>query len=149
MRTVITVQLTTHPPSSQVISLFLFLICRLVPSPRLRLEGGKVAYAGSGPLFDPPTTIAALFVGGAKGAALGARKSLCPFNFVTRKLTPLFLSTAIVSILYGGLNGQARGIVSLPLVLYQGSQVVLGQLAVAILKWWKGRIDRRVSSEAT
>lgn len=129
----------------QVISLLLFLVCRLVPSPRLRLKGRKVAYDGSGPLFETATTIACLFVGGAKGAALGARSSS---SVPLRQLgSSRFSCTAIVSILYGGLNGQARGIVSLPLVLYQGSQVVLGQLAVVILKWWKGRIDRREAGE--
>lgn len=48
--------------------------------------------------------------------------------------------TAIVAILYSGVPSQAGGIISLPIVLYQGSQIVLGQITVAILKAWHKRV---------
>ncbi|GAA5921470.1 hypothetical protein JCM1841_005472 [Sporobolomyces salmonicolor] len=115
-----------------VLSLFLFAVARLVPVPKIQLvrnadEKTRLASTGTGPLFDPETTIALLFCGAAKGAALGA---------------------PIVAIMYGGLPGSARGIVSLPLVLYQGSQVVLGQGTVAVLKAWHRRIKRRETADA-
>ncbi|GAA6008832.1 hypothetical protein JCM10207_001740 [Rhodosporidiobolus poonsookiae] len=103
-------------------TLFLFAVCRLIPFPTCHFSNGKLVKDGSGPLFDPEVTIATLFTGAAKGAALGA---------------------PIVSILYGGLDGEAQGIVSLPLVMYQGSQVVIGQVTVAVLKAWNQRIKRR------
>ncbi|GAA5865208.1 hypothetical protein JCM1840_003946 [Sporobolomyces johnsonii] len=117
-----------------VLSLFLFAIARLVPVPKVRLVRNtdekarpRLARTGTGPLFDPETTIALLFCGAAKGAALGA---------------------PIVAIMYGGLPGSAQGIVSLPVVLFQGSQVVLGQVTVAILKAWHRRVKRRETADA-
>lgn len=53
------------------------------------------------------------------------------------------LSSSIVQIMYGGLETQDAAIITLPLVLYQGSQVVLGQIAVAILKAWVNRLAKR------
>ncbi|GAA5851603.1 hypothetical protein JCM8547_001145 [Rhodosporidiobolus lusitaniae] len=108
-------------------SLFLFAICRLIPTPSCHIENRKLVRDGTGPMFEPPQTISALFTGAAKGAALGA---------------------PIVSLLYGGLDGEAQGIVSLPLVLYQGSQVVMGQITVAMLKSWAARQKRRAALAA-
>ncbi|GAA5820933.1 hypothetical protein JCM3770_002635 [Rhodotorula araucariae] len=108
-------------------SLFIFAVCRLIPFPGGLVTEHRREKAAVGPLLAPETTISALFCGGAKGAALGA---------------------PIVSILYGGLAPEARGIVSLPLVLYQGSQVALGQGAVAILRSWNERHKRRALAEA-
>ncbi|GAA5991637.1 hypothetical protein JCM11641_000205 [Rhodosporidiobolus odoratus] len=104
-----------------VFTLFLFAMCRLIPTPSCHVSQRKLVCGESGPMFSSDVTIAALFTGAAKGAALGA---------------------PIVSILYGGLEGEAKGIVSLPLVLFQGSQVVLGQVTVAILKKWNLRVKR-------
>lgn len=58
--------------------------------------------------------------------------------------------TAIVNILYGGLTPVATATVALPLVIYQGSQVALGQGTVAIMRWWKDRVDeqKQASSES-
>ncbi|GAA5899134.1 hypothetical protein JCM8208_003012 [Rhodotorula glutinis] len=99
-------------------SVVIFAVCRLVPVPQGKASRGSDGKRATGPLLSPDTTISALFCGGAKGAALGA---------------------PIVSILYGGLAPEAKGIVSLPLVLYQGSQVALGQGAVYILRQWNER----------
>ncbi|KAK4054185.1 LRR receptor-like serine/threonine-protein kinase RGI2 [Microbotryomycetes sp. JL201] len=79
-------------------SVLLFLLARKVPFKHRRRV--------SGPLFDTSTTIPLLFCAAAKGVALGG---------------------PIVSILYGGLTPVAAATVSLPLVIYQGSQVALGQ----------------------
>ncbi|GAA5857328.1 hypothetical protein JCM9279_000298 [Rhodotorula babjevae] len=103
-------------------SLVIFAVCRLVPVPQGKATRDADGKRALGPLLSPETTISALFCGGAKGAALGA---------------------PIVSILYGGLTPEARGIVSLPLVLYQGSQVALGQGAVYILRQWNERQKRK------
>ncbi|SCV69847.1 BQ2448_1241 [Microbotryum intermedium] len=73
-------------------------------------------------LFDPTTTIALIFLGSAKGVSLGG---------------------PIASILYGAESAQNQSLVKLPLVLYQGSQVALGQGLVVVLRAWKRRIDRR------
>ncbi|SCZ89658.1 BZ3500_MvSof-1268-A1-R1_Chr9g10530 [Microbotryum saponariae] len=73
-------------------------------------------------LFDPSTTIALIFLGSAKGVSLGG---------------------PIASILYGAESAEHQSLVKLPLVLYQGSQVALGQGLVVILRAWKRRIDRR------
>ncbi|GAA6032430.1 hypothetical protein JCM8097_008171 [Rhodosporidiobolus ruineniae] len=108
-------------------TLFLFAICRLITFPYFAVENRKLVKTGAGPLFSPEITISALFTGAAKGAALGA---------------------PIVSILYGGLDGEAQGIVGLPLVLYQGSQVVVGQVTVAVLKAWAVRKKRQAAVEA-
>ncbi|BGP48822.1 LRR receptor-like serine/threonine-protein kinase RGI2 [Rhodotorula kratochvilovae] len=108
-------------------SALLFAVCRLIPFPRGIVMENKRGKGEVGPLLAPETTISALFCGGAKGAALGA---------------------PIVSILYGGLAPEARGIVSLPLVLYQGTQVALGQGAVIVLRKWNERQKRRAKEEA-
>ncbi|GJN91063.1 hypothetical protein Rhopal_004078-T1 [Rhodotorula paludigena] len=105
---------------------FLFALCRYIPFPHIARRDGRFVRTGTGPLFSPETTISINFTGAAKGAALGA---------------------PIVSVLYGGLSGEARGIVSLPLVLYQGSQVVLGQATVSILRAWNER-KKREAAEA-
>ncbi|GAA6060023.1 hypothetical protein JCM10212_001020 [Sporobolomyces blumeae] len=112
-----------------VLSIFLFLLARHVPYPRrVKFDDDNLddratsSTREKGPLFDPETTIALLFCGAAKGAALGA---------------------PIVAILYGGFPPDARGIISLPIVLYQGSQIVLGQVTVAVLKAWHKRILSR------
>ncbi|GAA5837901.1 hypothetical protein JCM11251_004693 [Rhodosporidiobolus azoricus] len=110
-----------------IFSIFLFLVCRLVPTPKVHVENRKLIRDGKGPMFSPEHTISAMFTGAAKGAALGA---------------------PIVAVLYSGLDGEAQGIVSLPLVLYQGSQVVMGQITVAILKSWNKRVKRKEALEA-
>ncbi|GAA5897826.1 Rch1p [Sporobolomyces salmoneus] len=100
-----------------LLSVLLFLVARKIP------------FKGQ-PLFDGPTTIALLFCGAAKGAALGA---------------------PIVAILYSGLPPEDGATISLPIVLYQGSQIVLGQITVAILKAWHRRVkaddERRMQGE--
>lgn len=142
-----------------------------MPVPQGRATRGPDGKRAVGPLLSPETTISALFCGGAKGAALGARASSSPFppsssrrTFLTPSPPPSSSprsSTAIVSVLYGGFTPEARGIVSLPLVLYQvrssrcasssaahvtdpprrlqGSQVALGQGAVYFLRQWNER----------
>ncbi|GAA5893306.1 hypothetical protein JCM6882_008000 [Rhodosporidiobolus microsporus] len=110
-----------------IFSLFLFAVCRLIPTPKCHIENRKLVKDGTGPMFTPELTISAMFTGAAKGAALGA---------------------PIVAVLYSGLDGEAQGIVSLPLVLFQGSQVVMGQITVAVLKSWNTRIKRRAALEA-
>lgn len=45
-----------------------------------------------------------------------------------------------MNILYNGLPALEAGIITIPLVLYQGSQVVLGQVVVAIMKAWMRRV---------
>ncbi|GAA5931466.1 hypothetical protein JCM3775_006862 [Rhodotorula graminis] len=119
---IVTVNLGLH----LLFSVVIFAVCRLVPVPQGKATRGLDGKRAVGPLLSPETTISALFCGGAKGAALGA---------------------PIVSILYGGLTPEARGIVSLPLVLYQGSQVALGQGAVYILRRWNER-QKLVAREA-
>ena len=52
-----------------LLSALLFGVARRIPFGRRRLEDGCIE-----PLFDAPTTIALLFCGAAKGAALGARE---------------------------------------------------------------------------
>ncbi|KAM0789530.1 hypothetical protein ACM66B_000345 [Microbotryomycetes sp. NB124-2] len=95
-------------------SILLFLLARKIPF--------KHRKAPIGPLFDSSTTIPLLFCAAAKGVALGG---------------------PIVNILYGGLTPVAAATVSLPLVIYQGSQVALGQGTVAVMRAWKERVDRR------
>ncbi|ORY89758.1 SBF-like CPA transporter family-domain-containing protein [Leucosporidium creatinivorum] len=97
-------------------SFILFGLARHVPVPTHFRASPK------GPLFDPSTTIALLFCGAAKGVALGG---------------------PIVSIMYSGLPAASTATISLPLVIYQGSQVVLGQATVAILKKWRERTEKR------
>ncbi|BGP16797.1 hypothetical protein JCM10213_002191 [Rhodosporidiobolus nylandii] len=108
-------------------TLLLFAVCRLISVPSCHVSNRKVVSEGARPLFEPDVTIAALFTGAAKGAALGA---------------------PIVSILYGGLEGPAHGIVSLPLVLYQGSQVAIGQAVCVVLKKWSLRKKRQAAEAA-
>lgn len=45
--------------------------------------------------------------------------------------------------MYSGLPTASSATISLPLVIYQGSQVVLGQATVAILKKWRERTEKR------
>jgi len=62
-----------------VLSALLFILARYIPFPRqITLEDGQKVRE-KGPLFSPEVTIALLFCGSAKGAALGARKSLSVF----------------------------------------------------------------------
>ncbi|GAA5834418.1 hypothetical protein JCM3766R1_005207 [Sporobolomyces carnicolor] len=100
-----------------LLSALLFVVARRIPFGRRRLDNGRFE-----PLFDAPTTIALLFCGAAKGAALGA---------------------PIVAILYSGLSPRDGATISLPIVLYQGSQIVLGQVTVAILKAWHRRVQAK------
>lgn len=63
----------------------------------------------------------------------------------------LLAQAPIFSVLYAGLaetDFEAEGIASLPFVLYQGSQVVMGQATVAILKRWNEREKRRTAEKA-
>ncbi|GAA5952958.1 hypothetical protein JCM3765_003018 [Sporobolomyces pararoseus] len=120
-----------------LLSVLLFLFARHIPFPhRIKTEDDKRQKTREdgkrqktrGPLFDPETTIALLFCGAAKGAALGA---------------------PIVAILYSGLSPQDGATISLPIVLYQGSQIVLGQVTVAILKAWHRRIKAKDENRLT
>ncbi|KAM0745955.1 hypothetical protein T439DRAFT_330155 [Meredithblackwellia eburnea MCA 4105] len=97
------------------LSLFLFLVARHLVLPRILRSGKKSEEKDEKALFDKKRTVALLFCGAAKGLALGA---------------------PIAQILYGGLLPTQAAIVQLPLVLYQGSQVLLGQITVFILKKW-------------
>lgn len=97
-------------------AILLFILARYIPVPDHFRSPTK------GPLFDPATTIALLFCGSAKGVALGG---------------------PIVSLLYGGVSPVAAATIQLPLVIYQGSQVVAGQGLVVLLRRWKERIERR------
>lgn len=45
-----------------------------------------------------------------------------------------------MNILYNGIPALDAGIITIPLVLYQGSQVVLGQGVVAIMRAWMRRV---------
>ncbi|KAK4054691.1 LRR receptor-like serine/threonine-protein kinase RGI2 [Microbotryomycetes sp. JL221] len=95
-------------------SIMLFLLARKVPIPH--------RHKPKGALFDTSTTIPLLFCAAAKGVALGG---------------------PIVNILYGGLTPVAGATVSLPLVIYQGSQVALGQGTVVLMRAWKQREGKR------
>ncbi|GAA6017670.1 hypothetical protein JCM11491_001163 [Sporobolomyces phaffii] len=110
-----------------VLSGILFLFARHIPFPYSYTTEDGVTKTARGPLFDPETTISLLFVGAAKGAALGA---------------------PIVAILYSGLAPQDGAVISLPIVLYQGTQIVLGQVTVAILKAWHRRVTAKKNTTA-
>lgn len=49
--------------------------------------------------------------------------------------------SSIIDIMYGGLGPANSAIITIPLVLYQGSQLVLGQIEVMILARWNRRFD--------
>lgn len=51
----------------------------------------------------------------------------------------IVLGTPLIQICYNGLSLQEQGIVLVPAVLYQGFQIVFGQISVAIIKNWRLR----------
>jgi sodium/bile acid cotransporter 7 len=136
-----------------VFSIFLFTLARLIPFPSPKSKSTTVTSADGGetvatkstqPLFDPSTTIALMFCGPAKGIVLGGPYDL-PLHLVATVLT--LQSPRIVNILYGGIAPVDAGMVTVPLVLYQGSQVVLGQIVVALLKAWMRRVKLKEARE--
>lgn len=54
---------------------------------------------------------------------------------------------SVVNIMYGGLAPLDAAVVTIPLVLYQGSQVVLGQIEVPILRAWGRKVNKRLEME--
>jgi hypothetical protein len=72
-------------------------------------------------LVDTDTAVAVLFCSAAKGIVMG---------------------TPLIQICYSGLSLQEQGIITVPAVLYQGFQIVFGQISVKIIKDWKKRVDQ-------
>lgn len=57
------------------------------------------------------------------------------------------LGTPLIQICYNGLSPQEQGIVLVPAVLYQGLQIVFGQMSVYIIHNW--RLRTLASAEGT
>lgn len=53
--------------------------------------------------------------------------------------TGIVLGTPLIQICYNGLSIQEQGIILVPAVLYQGFQIVFGQISVQIIKNWRLR----------
>ncbi|KAG8906471.1 hypothetical protein FRB99_006786 [Tulasnella sp. 403] len=75
--------------------------------------------------FDKRETAAICFCAAAKGLVLGA---------------------PLVSILYGGYDHRTQAVMSTPIALYQGTQIVLAQLSVKTFKHW---IDQEKDMRST
>lgn len=116
-----------------------FLLARCVPCPAWLASGVSLQRPKANVFVDTETAVAVLFCGPAKGGCslLEASCGLC--SRLVLSLAGIVLGTPLIQICYNGLSLQEQGIVLVPAVLYQGFQIVFGQISVAIIRNWRLR----------
>lgn len=101
-----------------MMAIVFFLLARCIPCPTWLASGVSVQRPKANVFVDVETAVAVLFCGPAKGIVLG---------------------TPLIQICYNGLSLQEQGIILVPAVLYQGFQIVFGQISVQIIRNWRLR----------
>lgn len=93
--------------------------------------------------MDVETAVAVLFCGPAKGKFWRLNPDLeSEMEWLVDWQSfhaGIVLGTPLIQICYTGLSLQEQGIILVPAVLYQGFQIVFGQISVQIIRNWRTR----------
>lgn len=122
-----------------LMALAFFLLARCIPCPAWFAKGVSLQRPKANVFVDTETAVAVLFCGPAKGTHSDYDSRWTRLIFGLCDIVGIVLGTPLIQICYNGLSLQEQGIVLVPAVLYQGFQIVFGQISVAIIRNWRLR----------